>query len=58
MKTTIIIFLLCWIAFPALHGVLFAVGMFWCLLALCVELRAKEQPQTVNWNGPNDWKQS
>ncbi|HRH36462.1 MAG TPA: hypothetical protein PKY12_15460 [Catalimonadaceae bacterium] len=57
MKTHIIIFLICWIAFEPLHEALFAVAILYAFIWLCVHLRQREEPETVNWNGPNNWNQ-
>jgi len=52
---TILIFLILWIAFPALHSLLFVAGLIGTFLWIAVTLRQREDAQTSNWNGPNRW---
>jgi len=54
---TILIFLILWVAFPALHSFLFIFGMIGSFLWVAVTLRRKEEAQTGTWNGPNNWNQ-
>jgi len=54
---TILIFLILWVAFPALHSFLFVFGMIGAFLWVAVTLRRKEEACNSKWNGPNQWNQ-
>jgi len=56
MKTSILLFILLWVAFPAIHSFLFVFGMIGAFLWVAVTLRRKEEAcNGSTWNGPNQW---